>query len=198
MEEDEKDVDQKFIQVALQTAHGSLDPSTKVGSVIVKRGKYGEWYEVARGCNSFPYGVANTPERWNDREKKLELVVHAEMNAVLAATRIGISLSGARMYVIATDTKTGAIWGGPPCLRCSVEVIQSGIFEIVAPSFKNVPSRWLDSIQKALVILEETGIAYREIELPSVDLRATEKAESVTLQRSLPELSYFAEAWRKV
>jgi hypothetical protein len=46
-----------------------------------------------------------------------------------------------------------------------VEIIQSGISEIVAPSLKNTPDRWLNSVRKAAFLLEEAGIKYRTIEL---------------------------------
>ena len=151
--------DRHFLRLALDHARMSKDPSTRVGAVIV-----GPDLElVAAGFNGFPRGVADTPERLADRDTKLELVVHAEMNAVLSAARVGTRVKGCTMYVAATD-KTGAIWGGPPCLRCSVEAIQAGIAEVVSWPIKTAPSRWHDSLEKARAILAEAAVVYREIE----------------------------------
>src|ERR1700722_8733078 len=110
-----------FLNLAYEHAKMSQDPSTKIGSVIV-----GPDLELrSAGFNGFPRGIADTQERLNNREIKLQLVVHAEMNAVLAAARVGIPLKGCTMYVTATDN-SGKIWGGPPCVRCTVETIQAG------------------------------------------------------------------------
>lgn len=153
--------DDYFIRLSLESARMSKDPSTKVGAVVV-----GPDREVrAMGFNGFPRGIADTAERLNDRDTKLSLVVHAELNAVLSAARVGVPLKGCTMYLAATDA-SGAIWGGPPCTRCTVEIIQAGIAEIVSLPFKNVPSRWKDSVEAARQLLAEAGIAYREIAAP--------------------------------
>jgi Cytidine and deoxycytidylate deaminase zinc-binding region len=67
------------------------------------------------GFNGFP----------RDKETKLRLIVHVEVNAILNAARVGIPLKGCKLYLACTDD-TGAVWGGPPCTRCSLDVIQSG------------------------------------------------------------------------
>lgn len=152
--------DKHFLNLALLNAQMSKDPSTKVGAIIV-----GPDNEVrTMGFNGFPRGIADTEERLNNRDTKLELVVHGEMNAVLHAARIGVSVKGCTMYLAATD-KSGLVWGGAPCLRCTVEIIQAGIVEIVAPSHKNTPSRWVESVEKAMAILEEAKVKYRTVEI---------------------------------
>lgn len=150
--------DLHFLRLARECAQMSKDPSTKVGAVIVGTDNIVR----ATGFNGFPRGIQDTPERLNHRETKLELVVHAEVNAVMSAARIGVSVVGCRMYLIATDA-SGLHWGGPPCVRCTVEVMQAGIFEIASLPFKTVPSRWKESIEKARALLTEGGIQYREI-----------------------------------
>ncbi len=151
--------DQHFLRLARECARMSKDPSTKVGAIIV-----GPDREVrSSGFNGFPRGIQDTPERLNDREVKLSLVVHAEVNAVLNAARIGTPLRGCTMYLLATD-RSGEHWGGPPCVRCTVEVMQSGIVEVVSLPFKTVPSRWKDSIEEARKLLTEGAIAYREVD----------------------------------
>lgn len=151
--------DRHFCGLALHHSHLSKDPSTQVGSVIV-----GPDREIlSAGFNGFPRGIADTPERLNDRDTKLKLVVHAEMNALLAAARTGMRLKGCTLYLAATDS-SGMVWGGPPCTRCTVEIIQVGISEIVSYPLKAVPSRWHEDLKLARALIEEAGIAYREIQ----------------------------------
>jgi dCMP deaminase len=147
-----------FLRMAEEQTRMSTDPSTRVGAVIV-----GPKHELrAAGCNSFPHLICESPERMNDREMKLKLIVHAEMNAVLAAARVGIPLAGCTLYLAATDD-TGAVWGGPPCTRCTVELIQAGITRIVSRPKKAVPSRWHDDLLLSRQLLDEAGIEYLEL-----------------------------------
>lgn len=130
-----------------------------VGSVIV-----GPDREVrSAGFNGFPRGIADTEERLTHRPLKLSLMVHAEMNAVLAAARIGVPVKGCTLFVTAAD-HAGNVWGGPPCTRCTVEVIQAGISEIIAYSSAAIPDRWKADIEMARALLSEAGISYREVE----------------------------------
>jgi predicted RNase H-like HicB family nuclease len=55
------------------------------------------------------------------------------------------------------------VWGGPPCTRCCVHIIQAGIDEIVSYPPKAVPSRWAEDLAFARGILNEAGILYREV-----------------------------------
>lgn len=154
--------DRHFLELALLSARMSKDPSTKVGAVIV-----GPDREVrSMGFNGLPRGIADTSERLNDRDTKLKLIVHAEMNAILNAARIGVSTRGCTLYLAATDA-SGVVWGGPPCTRCTVETIQSGIANIVSHPFKSVPSRWADDIKHARLLLEEAEVGYRELTTPN-------------------------------
>lgn len=156
--------DRHFLGMALHHARMSKDPNTKVGSVIV-----GPDREIlSAGFNGFPRGIADTPERLNDRELKLKLVVHAEMNALLAAARTGMRLKGCTLYLAATDD-TGAVWGGPPCCRCSVEMIQVGIGEVVSFPIKTAPSRWAEDLKLAKDLLTEAGVRYRELSFINVE-----------------------------
>ena len=153
--------DQHFLALAVQVARMSKDPSTKVGAVIV-----GPEREVlSTGFNGLPRGIADTEVRLNDRDTKLKLVVHGEMNAILNAARNGVRLKGSALYLAATDI-SGAEWGGPPCTRCCVEVIQAGIVEIVSRPEKAVPTKWSDDLKLARALLAEARINYREIAAP--------------------------------
>lgn len=152
--------DRHFLDLALAHAKMSKDPSTRVGAVIVGPDKE----VLSAGFNGFPRGIADTEERLHNRETKLRLMVHAEMNAVLAAARNGIRVKGCTMYLAATDD-SGQVWGGPPCTRCTVETIQAGIFEIVSFPIKTAPSRWHEDLEYARQLINEVGITYRQVEL---------------------------------
>ena len=150
--------DNHFLGMALYHSKLSKDPSTRVGSVIV-----GSDREIlSAGFNGFPRGIADTHERLHNRDTKLKLVVHAEMNALLAAARTGMKLKGCTLYLAATDD-SGLVWGGPPCTRCTVEIIQVGISEIVSYPVKAVPSRWQEDLTFARSLIDEAGIIYREV-----------------------------------
>ena len=147
-----------FLRLALHNAGMSKDPNTQVGSIIV-----GPDREIrSAGFNGFPRGIADTEARLSDRDLKLRLIVHAEMNAILNAARVGISTKGCTLYLAATDA-SGLIWGGSPCTRCVVEIIQAGISEIVSFAPKDIPSRWHADIAFARTLLDEVGIIYSEI-----------------------------------
>ncbi len=154
--------DQHFLALALECARMSKDPSTKVGAVLVG------WDNIiiGTGFNGFPRRIADTPERLNDRETKLELVVHAEMNAVLHAARRGQRILQSAIYVAAFDQFGTEVWGGPPCVRCTVELMQAGVTEFVSRPKRIAPSRWHESIAKAQALIEEAGLHYREVPLP--------------------------------
>ena len=155
--------DRHFLGLALYHSRISKDPSTRVGSLIV-----GPDREIlSAGFNGFPRGIADTSERLNDRDTKLKLIVHAEMNALLAAARTGMRLKGCTLYLAATDD-SGTVWGGPPCTRCAVEMIQVGISNVVSYPLKTTPSRWHDDLKLSRQLIEEAGIEYREIPLPKL------------------------------
>lgn len=151
--------DRHFLQLALDCARMSKDPSTRVGAVIV-----GPDREIlSTGFNGLPRGIADTKARLEDRATKLKLIVHAEMNAVLAAARNGVRIKGASLYVAASDA-SGLVWGGPPCTRCLVETMQAGIIEFVSFHFKDAPSRWADDLALARQLIDEAGLTFREID----------------------------------
>lgn len=151
--------DRHFLDLAFRHAQMSKDPSTQVGAVIVDS----DLNLRSAGFNGFPRGVADTDARLQDRPLKLELVVHAEMNAILAAARSGVPLKGCSMYIVATNRTNSTKWGGPPCIRCTVQALQAGITEIVSLPMKEVPSAWFGSLALSREILAETGTIYREI-----------------------------------
>ncbi len=119
--------DSRFCELAKFVSEWSKDPNAKVGAVVfANRGG-----DVSIGYNGFPMGVEDSAERLENKEIKLELVVHAEQNALIAA---GSRALGSTIYV----------WGKPVCARCAGSIIQAGIKRVVALSPESVEagSRW--------------------------------------------------------
>ena len=134
--------DEYYLIIALNAAQKSKDPSTKVGAVLVLPDNS----IVATGYNGFPRGVADTPERLNDRNIKYSLVVHAEMNAILSARE---SLAGYTLYTVPFM----------PCDRCFVHVIQAGIKRVVfmkATDEQN--ARWGEAFNRVRALAGEVGV----------------------------------------
>lgn len=156
---DQREVDLQHLAKSLTMAKRSPDPNTKVGAVLT-RGSL----SVCSAFNTFPDGIATTPERLADREVKNSLMVHAEQAVICKAASWGIKTSACTLYIVATDD-TGAVWGGPPCAsRCLPIVLAAGISEIVSWPFKSGPSKWGAEIARARELIAEAGIVYREVQ----------------------------------
>lgn len=137
----------------------SKDPSTKVGAVLVGPNK-----ELrGAGFNGLPIGVADLAERYHDRETKLEMIVHAEMNAIVLAGRNGIATLGCTLYVMGFGAD-GICFSGPPCCRCAVHAIQAGVVACVAADI-DVPERWRASTDRSMILMAEAGVEYRRVRL---------------------------------
>jgi len=134
--------DLRFIDLAKHVSQWSKDPSTKVGAVIVSPDKT----DVILAFNGFPIGMNDDEEIYNDREKKLSRIVHAEMNALLLARR---SVNGYCLYT----------WPFLPCDRCAPCIIQSGIKKVVSPyATKEQLERWGKFFELSLQYFKEAGV----------------------------------------
>lgn len=138
--------DKRYLDLAKHVASWSKDPSTKVGSVIVRPNNT----VATLGFNGFPQRVQDTPERLCDRSTKLDLTVHAEVNAMAFAAE---SLIGCTLYVYPLS----------PCIRCATSIIQHGIIKVVAPR-PEPDSRWYDSTMRAKDLLREAGVSVEWID----------------------------------
>ena len=118
----------------------SKDPSKKVGAVIVDDHRR----VIAMGYNGFPRGVRDDAERYNDKATKLNMVVHAEANAILNAVK---SVEGGTLFV----------WPRFTCHECAKLVIQSGITHVIGPA-PQTGSSWAESQQVALQMYAEAGV----------------------------------------
>lgn len=140
--------DMRFMNVAREISTWSKDPSKQIGAVAVNSDRR----ILATGYNGFPKGIEDTPERYENRELKYSLVVHAEMNCIYNATFNGISLKDATLYV----------WGLPVCSDCAKGIIQVGINRIVMAT-SDVPGKWSDSFEKSRTMFEEANVEIANI-----------------------------------
>ena len=85
----------RYFEIARTVSTWSKDPSSKIGAVII--GDNGQI--ISQGYNGFPRGVNDAEERYNNRELKYKMVVHAELNAILNALYNGSSVKGASIFV---------------------------------------------------------------------------------------------------
>ena len=137
----------RYIHLAKEISTWSKDPSTQVGAVVI--GQNGE--VLSQGYNGFPRSIKDTPQRLKDREKKYNLVVHAEMNAIYNASLNGVSLKGSTLYV----------YGLPICNECAKGVIQVGIDRVVATRPADYNKEWDESIRDAKALFKEAEVEYK-------------------------------------
>lgn len=130
--------DNRFLDMAKLVSTWSKDPSTKVGAVIVDSSHR----LISVGYNGFPQHITDN-ERLLDREKKYDIIVHAEVNAILFANK---KVNGCTIYT----------WPFQPCPRCAGLIIQSGISRVV--SVRNRNPRWVDDFITAKQLLLEASV----------------------------------------
>ena len=140
------DWDQRYLELAKHFSTWSKDPSRKIGAVVVSDS--GQILSV--GYNGFPRGISDD-DRLLDRNRKHELVVHAEMNAIYNATLNGISLRDSNLFV----------WGLPVCSDCARGVIQVGIKRVVMNATEGHLGHWYDHWEKTKAMFEEAGVEYQ-------------------------------------
>lgn len=146
----------------------SKDTGTRVGAVIVGPDK-----EIrSTGYNGLPRGIADTKERYENKEYKYLAGNHAEENAILNCVLIGVSARGCSLYTP---------W--IPCARCAKAIIQSGISEVIYdvnfpgndPEFQ-VP--WKRSMEISREIMQEANIVIREFNGPLIKIEGLCKETS--------------------
>ena len=139
---------QRFLALSEQIATWSKDPSRGVGAVIVSPSKQ----IVSTGFNGLPRGVEDRPERL-ERPVKYDLIVHAEMNAIIQCARNGVTPIGCAIY--------SSFF---PCVNCALAIVQAGIETVVTYRPADGDEHWLESIGKSRVVFEEAGVEYLELE----------------------------------
>jgi dCMP deaminase len=133
--------DRRFLYQALEISKWSKDPSTQVGAVITD--EYNR--KISEGYNGLPMGLKDSNWNLDNRELKLSLTIHAEINAILFAQR---PLKGMTLYTTHF-----------PCPPCAIVILQVGIARVVSylPS-KDYLSRWSEKILLSKQVFSEGGV----------------------------------------
>ena len=139
--------DIRFIRIAREVSYWSKDPSTQVGSIAVKNRKI-----IATGYNGFPKTINDDSGRLADREKKLKLMVHGEMNMIYNAVEHGVKLEGSTVY----------IWGLPTCEECWKGLVQVGVSRVVMPDIELEGGKWKEGCAHAKKFMEISNINITE------------------------------------
>ena len=139
--------DERFMGIAQLASEWSKDPKAKVGAVIVD--SVGQ--VAAVGFNGFPKLVDDQVERYHDQPQKLEMIVHAEMNAILGA--------GTR-----ARQGTAYVFGKPVCARCAGMLIQAGIARVIAATPSAGEDKWDVSGRLSLKMMQEAKVEFVPIE----------------------------------
>ncbi|MCP4129012.1 MAG: dCMP deaminase family protein [Gammaproteobacteria bacterium] len=144
--------DTRFLGLAAHISAWSKDPSSQVGAVITDGNRI-----VSLGYNGFAAGVVDAPERLTDRERKLNLTIHAEENAMIFAKR---DLTGCTVFVT-----------HPPCPRCASKLIQEELGRVVyiSPS-EDFLSRWESDLVLSKEMYSEAGVQVSEYSLDEINV----------------------------
>ena len=138
----------RFLELTTVIAGWSKDPSRGVGSVIVSPDRQ----IIATGFNGLPRGVEDLPERL-ERPTKYDLIVHAEMNAIIQCARNGVSPIGCAIY--------SSFF---PCVNCAIAIVQAGITSVISLRPEIGDEHWMKSIEKSRAVFEEANVDFIEIE----------------------------------
>lgn len=109
----QKDLDLRYLKMAIIWSENSYCIRRKVGALIVK-----DKMIISDGYNGTPSGFENICEDENNSTKPY--VLHAEANAITKIARSNNSSDGATLYVTAA-----------PCIECAKLIIQAGIKRVV-------------------------------------------------------------------
>lgn len=134
--------DKKYLSLAKFISDWSKDLSTKVGAVIFDD----KFRVVSLGYNGFPQNIYDNPELIENRDTKLMLTVHAEINAIIFAKR---DLTGCNLVTFPFS----------PCSNCGSAIIQSGIKRVVSLESDN--PRWKESFEFSKKMFQEAGIEFK-------------------------------------
>ena len=140
-EEKQRQLDVRYLKMAVIWAENSYCVRRQVGALLVK-----DKMIISDGYNGTPSGFENICE--DDAGKTKPYVLHAEANAITKVAKSGNSSEGATLYVTSS-----------PCIECAKLIIQAGIVRVVYSEVY----RCTDGIE----LLEKAGIAVEYVEIPS-------------------------------
>jgi dCMP deaminase len=142
--------DEIYMELAQNLARKSHCVKIKVGAVLTKDTRI-----VSLGYNGPPAGTHNCDEEWpetgcpRDSKGSCSLALHAEQNAILYASKNGVPVDGATLYITLS-----------PCLACARIIYTMGIRKVVFlnsyAAFKGLPSdEGLDFLRRFGVNVEQ-------------------------------------------
>ena len=143
--EKQRNLDIRYLRMALIWAENSYCQRRKVGALVVK-----DKMIISDGYNGTPSGFENICEDKNDVTKPY--VLHAEANAITKLARSSNNSDGATIYITAS-----------PCIECAKLIIQSGIKRVVYGE-KYRLSDGIDLLTKAGIAVEYISIKKDESE----------------------------------
>ena len=145
-----KSWDEYFLNICKLVATRSKDKSTKHGCVIVRSDRS----IASTGYNGFPRGVDDSVESRYEKPKKYLYTEHDARNAILTASRHGVTLDGCTVYLT-----------GRPCAACVRAILQSGIVEVVwdADSPWNTRLDQQENLDAGQEMMDERGIKARAV-----------------------------------
>lgn len=130
-----------YLDIAMTVSERSTCLRKHYGAIIVKNDVI-----VATGYNGAPRGRKNCSDIGSCMREDLKIprgeryelcrAVHAEANAIIAATRT--EMLGATLYMACTDPSDGSIVGGVcSCMMCKRMVINAGIDKVIVRETKD-------------------------------------------------------------
>ncbi len=134
----------RWMSLARMVATWSKDRSRQTGAVIV--GDRNVMLSI--GWNGFPRGCDDDVAERHERPAKYKWTEHAERNAIYNATAVGISMTGATLFIP---------WY--PCADCARAIIQVGIAEIVCVEPDWLDATWGDDFAVVREMFAECGIS---------------------------------------
>lgn len=109
-----------YMDLALQLAKRSHCVKAQVGAVLTKDTRI-----ISLGYNGPPAGTHNCDVEWpkdgcpRDSKGSCSLALHAEQNAILYASKNGVSMHGSTLYVTLS-----------PCIACARVIYTMGIKKV--------------------------------------------------------------------
>ena len=113
--------DEIYMELAQNLSRKSHCVKMKVGSVLTKDTRI-----VSLGYNGPPAGTHNCDQEWpetgcpRDTKGSCSLALHAEQNAILYASKLGVPIEGSTLYVTLS-----------PCLPCARVIFTMGIKKVI-------------------------------------------------------------------
>lgn len=132
--------DEIYMGLAKNLAKKSHCVKIKVGAVLTKDTRI-----VSLGYNGPPAGTHNCDQEWpetgcpRDSKGSCSLALHAEQNAILYASKNGVPMDGATLYVTLS-----------PCLACARIIFTMGIKKVL----------YLESYAKYKGIQSDEGVDF--------------------------------------